>query len=151
MSIRVTALLGVVRSVVGACVLGAALLLPAVALAQDTGVVFGVATDVQGKPQRLPGVQISIRTANGTRSAVTDAQGRYRIAGLPLGTHRVVADLPGFTLTAREVELTSRYPESDASFVMYLGPLDETSTLPPQPNYPMLPRYRVWPLGPETR
>jgi len=113
-------------------------------IARDPGVIIGTVTD--SSKQRLPGVTITIKTAGGTRSVVTDVQGRYRISGLSLGTHRVVADLPGFTLTAKDIELTSRYPENDASFVMYVGELKEIETVPGTP-----PRYRVWPLGPESR
>ena len=137
-----------------AVMLWGALLVPAVAFAQDPGriardpgVMIGTVTDTA--KQRMPGVTITIETATGVRSVVTDAQGRYRIAGLPLGRHRVVAELRGFMLTARAVELTSRYPESDASFVMYLGPLDDTFGIPPSRPSPR--QYRVWPLGPQSR
>ena len=111
---------------------------------EDPGVIIGVVTDATN--QRLPGVTLAVKTAAGLRSVVSDARGRYRIAGLPLGAHRVVANLPGFLLTAREVELTERYPEADASFLMYVGPLEETIRIPPPAQ-----RFRVWPLGPESR
>jgi hypothetical protein len=116
---------------------------PAAAKA-DSGVIIGVVTDAT--KQRLPGVTLTIRTAASVRSVVTDVQGRFRVAGLSLGNHRVVAELPGFRRTVREVELTTRYPEVDASFQLQVGPLEETLTVPGP-----VPRYRVWPLGPESR
>jgi hypothetical protein len=125
----------------------AAPVVPAGALAQvpapaatKPGVIIGVVTDVS--KQRLPGVMIRVRTAASARTVVTDVHGRYRVAGLPLGSHRVVAELSGFAPTAKEIELTSRYPESDASFVMYVGTPEETVIVPGSP------RYRVWPLVP---
>jgi hypothetical protein len=131
-------------------VLGLAFCVPA-ALAQDapaaktdSGVMIGVVTDAT--KQRLPGVMLTIKTAASVRSVVSDVQGRFRIAGLPLGNHRVIAELPGFRRTVKEVELTTRYPEADASFELQFGPLEETLTIPGP-----APRYRVWPLGPETR
>jgi hypothetical protein len=116
---------------------------PAAAKA-DVGVVIGLVTD-RGK-QRLPGVTLTIKTAAGNRLVVSDAQGRYRLAGLPLGVHRVVADLPGFLPTVREVELTSRYPEADASFMMQIGEVEETITIPLP-----LSRFRVVPLEAGSR
>jgi hypothetical protein len=116
---------------------------PAAAKA-DSGVIIGVVTDAT--KERLPGVTLTIKTAASVRSVVSDAQGRFRVAGLALGNHRVVAELPGFRRTVREVELTTRYPEGDASFQLQIGPLEETLTIPGP-----VPRYRVWPLGPETR
>ena len=137
-----------------AVMLWGALFVPAVAFAQDPGlrasdpgVMIGTVTDTERR--RMPGVTITVRTALGVRSVVTDPQGRYRLAGLPLGVHRVVADLPGFMITAKRVELTARYPENDASFVMYVGPLEEPFSMPPSRPAPR--QYRVWPLGPESR
>jgi len=149
-------LMTVTRLATIAVMLWGALCVPAVTFAQgpgliarEPGVIIGTVTD--SSKQRLPGVTITIKTADGVLSVVTDVQGRYRIAGLPLGAHRVVAELRGFGLTAKQVELTSRYPESDVSLVMYVGPLEDSHTVPP-PGGPAPPwRYRVWPLGPESR
>jgi hypothetical protein len=145
----VSPLTKVTRLVAIAVVLWGTVFVPAVALAQDRGVIIGIVTDTSKK--RLPGVMITVTTGNGARTVVTDMDGRYRLPALPLGTHRVVAELVGFTLTAKEVELTSRYPENDASFIMYGAPLEETISTP-GPGRPAPPlRYRVWPLGPDQR
>jgi hypothetical protein len=143
-------LLKATRISVSGVVLWVVLFASVVAFAQDPGVtapergvIIGTVTDAAG--QRLPGVTVIIRTTTGVRTVVTDAQGRYRMAGLPLRTYRVVADLTGFLLTAKEIELTPRYPESDASFVMFIGNPEEAGAVPGRP------RYRVWPLGPESR
>jgi len=81
MRIRVAVVPNAVRSGAVTAVLCAALLVPAAALAQDTGVIVGVVTDEAR--QRLPGVTVTVKTAAGVRSVVTDKQGRYRIASLP--------------------------------------------------------------------
>ena len=132
-------------------VLGLAFFVPA-ALAQnappaanaDSGVIIGVVTDASKQP--LPGVRLTVKIAATVRSVVSDVRGRYRVAGLSFGNHSVVAELPGFRRTVKEVELTTRYPEADASFQMQVGPLEETLTIPGP-----APRYRVWPLGNESR
>lgn len=110
----------------------------------DSGVIIGVVTNASKQP--LPGVTLTIRIGATVRSVVSDARGRFRVGGLSLGVHRVVAELPGFRRTVKEVELTTRYPEGDASIQMQVGPLEETLTMPGP-----APRYRVWPLENESR
>ena len=59
------------------------LALPVVVSAQTTGMIDGVVTDQSGAP--LPGVTVEITSPNlqGTRTAVTAADGRYRFPSLP--------------------------------------------------------------------
>ena len=66
-------------------------------MAQTTnGVIAGIVTDAQGGV--LPGVTITTRnTETGfTRSVVTEADGRYRLAALPPGRYTLRAELLGF-------------------------------------------------------
>ena len=68
-----------------------------VALAQTTGDIDGTVTDSNNAP--LPGASVTI-TSNalqGTRTAVTDAAGRFRFPALPSGTYTVTCALSGFT------------------------------------------------------
>ena len=70
---------------------------PAVAAAQVTsGAISGVITDAQSAV--LPGVALTLRnTETGfTRTTVTEADGRYRLAGLPPGRYELKAELSGF-------------------------------------------------------
>ncbi|HEX7828958.1 MAG TPA: TonB-dependent receptor [Thermoanaerobaculia bacterium] len=80
---------------------------PTMLMAQgfQVGNISGVATDQTGGA--LPGVSITItHTERGTnRTEVTDAQGRYRFAGLPLGTYRLEATLEGFAPTTHNVRV----------------------------------------------
>ncbi len=67
------------------------------ALAQTTGTIEGTVADSNGAP--LPGVSVEIRSPalQGTRTVVTDAQGRYKFPATPPGNYTVTASLSGFT------------------------------------------------------
>jgi outer membrane receptor for ferrienterochelin and colicin len=71
------------------------------AVAQTTSSIVGRVADEQGSP--LPGaaVEASGPTLQGTRAAVTDFQGRYRLSLVPPGTYTVTFSLQGF---ARETQ-----------------------------------------------
>jgi hypothetical protein len=82
-------------------VLTAVILAPTSAMAQD-GAIAGRVLDVAG--DTLPGVTIE---AGGSalaepRVAVTDRQGRYRVAELPPGDYTVIFSLPGFRSVVRD-------------------------------------------------
>lgn len=61
----------------------------------------GVVRDDAGRP--LAEAQVLVARTGG--SAVTDAEGRFAIRGLPRGRYRVVASLPGYAPASREVAL----------------------------------------------
>jgi outer membrane receptor protein involved in Fe transport len=73
-----------------------ALLVPASAFAQTTGTIEGTVTDQNGGA--LPGVTVEASSPRlqGTRTATTDGQGRYRFVSLPPGSYTVSANLSGF-------------------------------------------------------
>lgn len=80
------------------------LMLPASALAQDTGTISGTVTDSQtGEP--LPGVNVAL--ANTTRGAATTADGEYTIENVPAGQVTVQATFVGFTRFRRSVTVTA--------------------------------------------
>ena len=64
--------------------------------AQTTGDIVGTIVDDSGGA--LPGVTVEARSPSfqGVRTAVTDANGAYRLVLLPPGTYRVTAILQGF-------------------------------------------------------
>ncbi len=72
------------------------LLAPAGAFGQTTGTVEGTVADQSNTP--LPGVTVELTSPNlqGTRSAVTAADGRYRFPAIPPGAYKVTAELSGF-------------------------------------------------------
>jgi len=72
------------------------LLVPVSVFAQTTGTVEGAITDQSNAP--LPGVTVELTSPNlqGTRTAVTSADGRYRFPAVPPGPYKVTAELAGF-------------------------------------------------------
>ena len=66
------------------------------AFAQAAAVIEGIVSDAQSGV--LPGVSMTLRnTETGVlRSTVSEADGRYRFAGLPPGTYDLRAELAGF-------------------------------------------------------
>ena len=71
------------------------------------GVIAGVVTDAQGGV--LPGVTLTARnTETGVvRTTVTEADGRYRLAGLPPGLYNLKVELAGFApVDVKDLTLT---------------------------------------------
>jgi outer membrane receptor protein involved in Fe transport len=70
-----------------------------------SGTVEGTIQDSQGG--RLPGVNLEIRsTETGQlRTTVTNAQGFFQLAFVPIGRYRVSTDLSGFGRKVREIEV----------------------------------------------
>ena len=84
-------------------------LVPVAAVAQD-GQITGTVRDTVGA--LLPGVTVTA-TSPGlleeVRTATTDAEGQYRITGLPVGTYAVSFALEGFNRQGRRVVLTTGF------------------------------------------
>jgi hypothetical protein len=82
----------------------AMLLLAGVLLAQapTAGRITGTVMDDQGGP--LPGVSVEAKSPRlvGTATAVTDANGVYRLLALPPGTFTITFSLPSFSAVVRE-------------------------------------------------
>jgi hypothetical protein len=83
-----------------ACVLACVLGLTASAAAQGAGgVISGTIKDAQGGA--LPGVSLTLRNVESgvTRTAVSEADGAYRLPGVPPGRYELAAELQGFATT----------------------------------------------------
>src|SRR5438046_5052604 len=114
-------------------VLFAALLLRGDALAAQSassGTIAGVVKDTSGAV--LPGVTVEAASPaliEKVRSAVTDANGQYRIEDLRPGTYAVTFKLAGFSAVQRPgIELTGTFAAKiDAE--MKVGALEETITV----------------------
>src|SRR5204863_6310603 len=78
-------------------------LMPRAAMAQGGGSIIGTVTDqTQGV---LPGVTVTVSgpALMGTRTGVTDSEGKYRIPALPPGSdYTVMFELQGFATVKRE-------------------------------------------------
>src|SRR6266850_8135090 len=89
-------------------VLLASLCLPVPAFAQvANAVVTGIVTDAQGGV--LPGVTITVTNAESgvARTIVTEAEGRFRLGGVPPGRYNLTAELPGFAnVEVKDIALT---------------------------------------------
>ncbi|HSN86813.1 MAG TPA: TonB-dependent receptor, partial [Thermoanaerobaculia bacterium] len=80
-----------------------AALAPIPASAQTTGSILGRVTDTEGGA--LPGVTVEARSPalQGTRVAVTDETGQYRLTILPPGDYSVNYNLEGFGTESRDL------------------------------------------------
>ena len=111
-------------------VLFALLLAPAAASAQraTTGTVTGRVVDSSGAV--LPGVTITLQSpeALGQFTAVTDADGFYRVANLPPATYDVRAELSGFQTVIRR-ETVRLNGVLDVEFTLNVGSVAETVTV----------------------
>jgi Carboxypeptidase regulatory-like domain/TonB dependent receptor-like, beta-barrel len=114
--------------------LGVALLLFTVtaipALAQGvTGTVEGQCTDEQGLA--LPGVNITVQNgATGfRRSTTTDAQGNYRMPGLPIGTYDIQAEIAGFAGQSRKNAAVNVGATTSAGFKLTVAAKTEEVTV----------------------
>lgn len=67
-----------------------------------TGSINGRVSDASGAV--LPGVTVTVSSPSmqGTRTAVTDAQGDYRFPAVPPGDYRITYELTGFSSVVRE-------------------------------------------------
>ena len=100
------------------------------AAAQSAGSIAGDARDSTGGV--LPGVTVEAASPaliEGSKIAVTDAQGSYRIVDLRPGAYTVTFTLPGFSTFRREgIELTTGFTATvDAE--MAVGAVEETVTV----------------------
>ena len=106
-----------------------ALLIPAAASAQNTGIA-GVVRDGSGAV--MPGVTVAASSPaliEKVRSVVTDNQGLYSIVDLRPGTYSVTFTLPGFTSVKREgIELTTSFTAT-VNAELKVGNIEETITV----------------------
>ncbi|OFW00743.1 MAG: hypothetical protein A3I61_19485 [Acidobacteria bacterium RIFCSPLOWO2_02_FULL_68_18] len=106
------------------------LALPAISAAQAGSAITGVVRDASGGV--LPGVTVeagSPALIEGTRSAVTDGQGVYRIVDLRPGAYRVTFTLQGFRSLVRDgVVLTSAFTAT-VNGTLEVGAVEETVTV----------------------
>jgi hypothetical protein len=115
--------------VTGAALL-ALLLVPCFAEAQlDTGSIAGAVTDETAGA--LPGVSITARnTATGQmRTATTNVEGRYQVAGIPPGQYSVTAELSGFGNLVRQGITVNVGSTVDVNLQMKISSVAENVTV----------------------
>lgn len=87
------------------------LLLPGLASAQST--ITGIITD---KTTREPLIGVTIYFPGLQKGGLTDTLGRYRIADLPTGTHKVEGRLLGYKTQTRTIRLLTA--ETNVNFIL---------------------------------
>jgi len=107
------------------------LLLAAAAATADaqttTGTIGGRIVDAQGLV--MPGVIVTVTGPQGTKSAVTDGEGRFSLPFLTPGRYALQAELPGFKTIDRsniDVRLDQKV---DLTMTMEIGDLTESVTV----------------------
>ncbi len=76
--------------------------------------VVGIVRDTTGVP--MPNARVEVVSTSPVRFAMTDAAGRYRIDGVPVGRQTVRAEFPGFTPVEATFDLNSETSPIDLSF-----------------------------------
>ena len=91
-----------------------------------TGTITGIVKDSDGGV--LPGATITMtqRETNRVETAVSDAEGRYTSAPLPLGTYRVEASLSGFKGAAQSGITLNVNDVARVDFALDVGSVQET-------------------------
>ena len=84
----------------------------------------GIVKDEQGGV--LPGVTVTLTGKTGSRTAVTDAEGAYRFAGLDPGTYSVTAEISGFRPKRQDNVAVSMSRVADIHIVLGVGGVTET-------------------------
>ncbi len=112
-----------------ACLSFCLLLIPALALAQNTGIA-GVVKDASGAV--MPGVTVEAASPvliEKVRTVVTDAQGLYSIVDLRPGTYSVTFTISGFSTVRREgIELVGSFTAT-VNADLKVGSVEETLTV----------------------
>ncbi len=106
------------------------LAVPSVVAAQSQTAIAGVVRDTTGAV--LPGVTVEVSSPaiiEGTRVAITDTNGQYRIVDLRPGTYTVVFQLPGFNTVRREDILLTANFVAPVHAELRVGALEETITV----------------------
>jgi hypothetical protein len=96
---------------------------------QTTGTIAGRVTDPQGSA--IPGVSVTASNAQTgfNRTAVSDHEGLYRLAALPVGTYDVKVELQGFTTMERKSVPVNVGQTVDANFDLKVASLTEIVTV----------------------
>jgi len=96
-----------------------------VAFAQETtGAIRGRVVDVQGGA--MPGVTVTAEGAQGVKTAISDAEGRYNIPFLTPGTYTVRAELQGFKTVTQGGAVVGLGQTLEVPLKMEIGGITET-------------------------
>jgi hypothetical protein len=109
----------------GGLLLGLLLAVPGLAQAQETtGSVTGRITDSQGLA--IPGATVTVTGSQGSKSAVTDSEGRYAVPFLTPGTYTVRVTLTGFRAVEQKDVIVRLGQTVELPLKMQVGGVAET-------------------------
>src|SRR5580765_1206192 len=91
---------------------------------ETTGAVSGRVTDAQGLA--VPGVTVTLTGPQGSKSAVTDADGRYSVPLLVPGTYTAKAELQGFKSVQQQNVIVRLGQSIEVQLKMEVGGIAET-------------------------
>ena len=91
---------------------------------ETTGAVSGRVTDAQGLA--VPGVTVTLTGPQGSKSAVTDADGRYSVPLLVPGTYTAKAELQGFKSVQQQNVIVRLGQSIEVQLKMEVGGVAET-------------------------
>jgi len=91
---------------------------------QTTGAITGRVADAQGLA--VPGVNVTVTGAQGSRSTVTDSDGRYSIPFLTPGPYEVKAELSGFKTVQQRGVNVALGQSVDVPVKLEVGGVSET-------------------------
>jgi hypothetical protein len=113
-----------IYSMIVLCALGLAAT-PALAQ-QTTGTISGRVVDDQGAA--VPGATVTGKNVETgfVRSEASDAEGVFRLAGLPVGTYDLVAELQGFTKVENKGIVLNVGQTLDLAFTLKIASVQET-------------------------
>lgn len=96
---------------------------------RETGAIGGTVKDEEGTP--LPGVTVTLSSPSlmGTRTFITDAEGKFRFPVLPPGEYTVRGELPGFTTVVRENIRVTTTVRLTVDLVMKAATVEEEVTV----------------------
>jgi len=96
---------------------------------RDTGAIQGKIVDEEGVP--LPGVTVTAKSPRlmGTKSAVSDAEGDFRIPALPGGEYTLDATLDGFAPVRKTNVVLHVGMVATVDFVMVMARMEEEVTV----------------------
>ncbi len=69
--------------------------------AQQSGTISGTVLDQAGKPIQDAVVELKSESTGASRSVISDAEGKFLVSDLTLGTYSIRASAPGFALATR--------------------------------------------------
>jgi Ca-activated chloride channel family protein len=107
--------------------LGVVVFLLTALVSAQTGQIAGIVRDATGAV--IPGVTVEVTSpvlVEKVRSTVTDANGRYQIGALPVGTYSVTFRLSGFSTLIRENVMVTSAVTAAVSAELKVGAISET-------------------------